>query len=102
MHLQKNVQREGTVYSNLTAHIKSQNSVFNEKPANQSGNSFKTSTVTSSGRTIYGRIDWLCNNLKPFSLVRDTSTRKYTNLELISVSTFQNDIEKTTKKFEVI
>ena len=56
MHLQKNVQREGTSLSNLTEHIKSQHSDSNERPANQSGISSKASTVKRPGRTMY---DWI-------------------------------------------
>ena len=74
-------QRKGTGWSNLHTHIKVQHGL-QEDGADKNQ---KTITHPSFGLinkqalNIYSWLDWICNDLKPFSFVESENTRKYTN-----------------------
>ena len=76
-------QRKGTGWSNLHTHIKVQ-LVIHEIGAEKNQ---KTITHPSFGLNnkqalnIYSWLDWICNDIKPFSFVESENTRRYTNLE---------------------
>ena len=95
-------QRKGTGWSNLHTHIKVQHGL-QEDGADKNQ---KTITHPSFGLinkqalNIYSWLDWICNDLKPFSFVESENTRKYTNLEKNSRNTFLKYLNLVTEATE--
>ena len=49
---------------------------------------------------VHGRIEWVCQGLKPFSFVEDPVTRKYTNLGSMTRPTLLEYMDLLTKEVE--
>ena len=79
-------KKQGTGWTNLMTHIRAQHE--NQPEA-------KTSQMTlnfmhcKKSENLYGWLEWVCINLKPFSFVEDELTRKYTKLENVSRNTLE-------------
>ena len=93
-------QRKGTGWSYLHTHIKVQHGL------QEDGDDKNQKTIThpsfglinNQALNIYSWLDWICNDLKPFSFVESENTRKYTNLEKISRNTFMKYLNLVTEK----
>ena len=66
----------------------------------------KTSQMTlnfmhcKKSENLYGWLEWVCINLKPFSFVEDELTRKYTKLENVSRNTLEKYLHLTATTVE--
>ena len=96
-------QRKGTGWSNLHTHNKVQHVIYensadlNEKPITH----LSFGLINKQELNNYSWLDWICNDLKPFSFVENEKLRRYTILENISRNTFmkhQNLVTEATEK----
>ena len=85
-----------TGWTNLHQHIVKQHSEENKNDPKQP----KIETLTTKSYDIYCWLDWICGELKPFSFVDSEYTRKYTNLNPITRTTFMKYLKLVTEKCE--
>ena len=98
-------QRKGTGWSNLYAHIKVQHQQKSETVANDLPDQPTLShpiygIVSKKAQNLYGWLDWVCMELKPFEFVESDLTRKYTNLQPICRKTLMKYMHLTTLEVE--
>lgn len=91
------IQRENTGYTNLFNHIKSQHVDYSTESPQPTIDNF---AVPKKAHHIYSWLEWVCVGMKPFEFVENELTRKYSNLEPISVNTLKKYIVLVTKKVE--
>ena len=90
-------KKQGTCWTNLMTHIRAQHE--NQPEA-------KTSQMTlnfmhcKKSENLYGWLEWVCINLKPFSFVEDELTRKYTKLANVSRNTLEKYLHLTATTVE--
>lgn len=98
------VQRKNAGWTNLLNHIKSQHPEHNQivKPHPKLDNFVTVGDNTKKGRNIYGWLNWICCDLKPFNFVENEYTRLYTNLDPISENTLKKYVGAVTKSVEKI
>ena len=56
--------------------------------------------VSKKAQNLYGWLDWVCMELKPFEFVESDLTRKYTNLQPICQKTLMKYVHLTTLEVE--
>ena len=111
-------RKKSSGWTNLINHLNSQHSGWNKASdgrqatletsgfsgISHSDASAATSTSILSSSTkatnICSWIEWVCVGLKPFNFVSDSLTRKYTNLEPISVNTLKKYMDLLVKRVE--
>ena len=56
----------------------------------------------TKSENIYGWMEWVCMDLKPFAFVENELTRKYSSLEKITVTTLEKYMHLLTNKVEKV
>ena len=98
------IQKKGTGWSNLFNHIKAQHPEWKDR-ANQGMQTLQFPkkepiSVTSSVENMYGWIDWVVGDLRPFSFVEEERTRRYTNLKPVCSKTLKSKMSLLTEEVE--
>ena len=86
------VQKKNTGWSNLLNHVKRQHPEESANAVNNTPsviNAFAVDETSRKGRNIYGWIRIICDGMRPFSFVEDTTIREYIRLESISENTLR-------------
>ena len=89
-------KKQGTGWSNLMVHIRTQHETSNTSTS-QSTLEFMH---CKKSETIYGWLEWVSIDLRPFSCVEQELTRKYSKLEKITVPTLQKYMHLVANKVE--
>ncbi len=104
----KLIQKKGYGWSNLIGHIKTQHPEFfdSKEKLNLLDQKFVSACVNNSignaTTNIFGWIEWVCGDLKPFSFPENALTRKYSSLKGITNKTLKKYIQKLTVEVEKI
>ena len=91
-------KKQGTGWSNLTVHIRTQHENSTPK-SNQGTLDFMHCRKSEN---IYGWIEWVCMDLKPFAFVENELTRKYSCLEKITITTLEKYMHLLTNEVEKV
>ena len=97
------VQKKNTGWSNLLNHVKRQHPEESANAVNNTPsviNAFAVDETSRKGRNIYGWIRIICDGMRPFSFVEDTTIREYIRLESISENTLRKYMGILTKEVE--
>ena len=90
-------RKDGTGWSNLMQHIRSQHGNDNTSISDQQTLRFMH---CRKSETVYGWLEWVCMELKPFSFVESSLTRKYSSLDKISVHTLEKYMHLVSDRVE--
>ena len=99
-------RQEGSGWTNLRMHIMSQHpdasKQFEENPENGQSTLLDPSLglINQKAQNVFAWLDWVCNDLMPFSFVDLPRTRKYSNLNPICRNTLTKYLNLVTLEVE--
>jgi hypothetical protein len=95
-------QKKGTGWTNLVNHLKAQHPDWQMEQNQAKMENFLdvVSKPTTSAENVHSWLEWICLGMKPFSFLTDPLTRKYSNLNSISINTFKKYMDSVVHHVE--